>query len=57
MRVWLKRIALGFGALLLLLVALLGTLKLIWAFGDAPPESATGRREVALARAQAAVSR
>lgn len=46
----LKRLGIGLGALVLLVALCAIAFKVMWTFGDAPPESATGRRDVELVR-------
>jgi gamma-glutamyltranspeptidase / glutathione hydrolase len=52
---WAGRLLLGIAALLALGAALAAALKLYWSFGDRAPETASGRRDVALARAPTAM--
>ncbi|MGQ0620550.1 MAG: gamma-glutamyltransferase family protein [Panacagrimonas sp.] len=46
MKALLRKAGFALGAFLILTAAALGTLKLIWTFGDRPPEFTTSRREV-----------
>lgn len=46
----LKRLGIGVGFLALLIVVVVVLFKVMWTFGDAPPESATGRRDIELVR-------
>ena len=45
-----KKIGIGLGVVVLLLVGLAVSLKLLWSFGDPQPESASGLRSVPLVR-------
>jgi gamma-glutamyltranspeptidase/glutathione hydrolase len=50
-----RRLALGLGAILLVLVVAIGALKALWSFDDRAPEGATGRRNVTAVRTATAM--